>query len=245
MENAQLIGLSRQIALQRQMDVLANNMANLNTVGFKAEALLFEEFKMPVAEASTFQAGDQTLSFTSDWATMADFSGGSIMQTGNELDVALEGKGFFVIQTPQGERYTRNGTFQLNQNGELVNTDGFQVIADGGFLTFGPDEFNISIGKDGAVSSSAGAKGQLRVVEFENPNELTRAGGNLFDGTNPLPSLDTRVFQGALERSNVSGVGEITEMIRVTRAYTSLADVMKKLDELRRNSISRLGDLNA
>jgi len=245
MENAQLIGLSRQIALRRQMDVLANNMANLNTVGFKAEALLFEEFKMPNAEASTFKGGDQTLSFTYELATIPDFSAGSIMQTGNELDVALEGNGFFVIQTPQGERYTKNGAFQLNQNGELVNSEGFQVVADGGFLTFGPDDLNIVIGKDGAVSANDAAKGQLRIVEFENPHKLTRAGGNLFAGEDPLTSINTRVFQGALERSNVSGVGEITEMIRVTRAYTTLADLMKKMDEIRRTSISRLGDLNA
>src|ERR1700709_2319288 len=104
MENAQLISLSRQIALQRQMDVVANNMANINTTGFKAEDMLFEQYVMPVARDQDFKGKDQPLSYVEDWATMHDLSAGPMVQTGNDLDVAINGDGFFAVQTAGGER---------------------------------------------------------------------------------------------------------------------------------------------
>jgi len=245
MENAQLINLSRQIALQRQMDVVANNMANINTAGYKNVDILFEEYIMPTARHKDFKSLDQPLSFTQDWATIDDFASGSIELTGNELDMAVQGQGFFVIQTPAGERYTRNGSFQLNQRGELVTSEGYNVLADGGFLTFAPEETGIIVTKDGRVSSSAGDKGILRVAEFEDPQSLKREGDTMFSGENPIFDNPSSIVHMAIERSNVSGVNEMTEMIRVTRAYTSMANLQQKQDELRRNAIKRLGDLNA
>ncbi|MGJ8527645.1 flagellar basal-body rod protein FlgF [Maritalea sp.] len=245
MENAQLIGLSRQIALQRQLDVVANNMANINTTGFKNVDILFEEYIMPTARHNDFKAMDQQLSYTQDWATIGDFSAGSIELTGNELDMAIQGQGFFTVQTPDGDRYTRNGAFQLNQRGELVTAEGFPVLADGGFLTFGPEETGITISKDGRVSSSAGAKGVMRIAEFENTQDLERVGDTMFAGENPIFDNPSSLVHMAIERSNVSGVSEMTEMIRVTRAYTSMASLQQKQDELRRTAIKRLGDLNA
>src|SRR5690606_20262981 len=126
-ENAQLIGLSRQIALQRQMDVVANNMANINSTGFKGENILFEEYIMPEARDRAFPVGDQPLSYVQDWATMHDLAAGSITETGNPFDVALSGEGFFAVQTPQGERWTRNGVFEVNSEGTLVNQNGYPV----------------------------------------------------------------------------------------------------------------------
>lgn len=245
MENAQLISLSRQIALQRQMDVVANNMANINTSGYKNVDILFEEYVMPTARHKDFKALDQPLSFTQDWATIDNFASGSIELTGNELDMAIQGEGFFVVQTPGGERYTRNGSFQLNQRGELVTSEGFNVLADGGFLTFAPEETGIVVTKDGRVSTSQGDKGILRIAEFDDPQSLKREGDTMFSGENPIYDNQSSLVHMAIERSNVSGVGEMTEMIRVTRAYTSMANLQQKQDELRRNAIKRLGDLNA
>lgn len=245
MENAQLISLSRQIALQRQMDVLANNMANVNTSGYKSLDILFEEYLMPTARHKDFKALDQQLSYTQDWATISDFGQGSIEQTGNELDMAIQGQGFFVIQTPAGERYTRDGSFQINERGELVTSEGHNVLADGGFVTFGPEETGITVTKDGRVASSAGAKGILRIAEFENPQNLTREGDTIFAGENPIFDNDSRVIHMAVEQSNVSGVAEMTEMIRVTRAYSSIANLQQRQDELRRDAIKKLGNLNA
>lgn len=245
MENAQLIGLSRQIALQRQMDVVANNIANLNTTGFKSEQILFEEYVMPVARHRDFEVGDQRLSYTLDWTTIHDMSGGAIVQTGNPLDVALDGEGFLVVQTPQGERWTRSGALQIDPAGTLVNFDGYPVLTEQGAIFFQPGETDIAIDGTGNISSSAGNKGRLRLVEFADPQETERRGDNLYSGGTPLAAVDTRVVQGAIERSNVSGVSEMTEMIRVQRSYESVASMLQKQDELRRTAIQRLGSLNA
>ena len=245
-ENAQLIGLSRQMALQRQMDVLANNLANINSTGFKAESILFEEYIMPVAADRTFPSGSQQLSYVQDWATVHDLTAGAMTQTGNPLDLALSGEGFFAVDAPEGTRYTRNGAFEIDAAGVLVTQNGFPVLSSGGNpITFAADETDIAITPEGAVTSSAGNKGTLQVVEFENAQELTRTGDTMFAGGTPVPATATRVMQGALERSNVAGVGEMTEMIRVTRAYSSLADLINKQDELRRTAIQRLGDMQA
>jgi flagellar basal-body rod protein FlgF len=245
MENAQLISLSRQIALQRQMDVVANNIANINTTGFKGEQILFEEYLMPVAKDRDFAWPDQPLSYTQDWATMHDLSGGAMVQTGNPLDVALQGEGFLTVMTPDGERWTKAGSLQINSDGTLVNLDGYPVLADGGEIQFDPEETGITIASDGTIATAAGTKGRLQIVEFANPQELTREGDNLFAGGTPLPATQTRVEQGFIERSNVSGVSEMTEMIRVSRSYQSLASLMQRQDEIRRSAIQRLGDASA
>lgn len=244
-ENAQLISLSRQMALQRQMDVVANNMANINTSGFKAENILFEEYVMPVARDQDFPRNDQPLSYVQDWATIHDMSGGAMVQTGNPLDVGLNGEGFFAVQTPAGERWTKAGSFQISAAGQLVDASGNPVLGQGGPIQFGPEETDILIGSDGSVSSSAGAKGSLRLVEFANVQELTREGSNLWAGGTPLAATNTRAMQGFLEKSNVSGVSEMAEMIRVTRAYESIASLASRQDDLRRSAIQRLGDTNA
>ena len=245
MQNAQLISLSRQIALQRQMDVVANNIANINTTGFKAEDMLFEEFVAPVARDNTFVGNDRPVSFVQDWATMHDLSAGPIMQTGNPLDVALQGEGFFAVDTPAGERWTKSGAFQINAEGLLVTLDGNPVMGDGGEIRFDATETDITIGSDGTVSTNAGAKGSIRIVEFANVQELAREGSNLYSGGTPLPNADTRAVQGALEKSNVSGVSQMTEMIRVQRAYQSLASMIEKQDDIQSQAIKRLGSLNA
>jgi len=245
MENAQLIGLSRQIALRHQMDVVANNMANLNTTGFKAEQILFEDYDMPVARDRGFLPSDQQLAFTRDWATMHDMSTGPMTMTGNPLDVALNGEGFLAVQTPAGERWTRAGALQISNSGVLVDLGGNPVLSEGGEIRFGPTDTDISIAEDGTVSTQTGPKGKLRLVEFDEPQALVREGNNLFSGGTPVAATETRVVQGAIERSNVSGVSTMTEMIRVSRAYESLATMMQRQDDLRRSAIQRLGDLSA
>lgn len=245
MENAQLIGLSRQMALQRQMDVVANNMANINTTGFKNEALLFEAYEMPVARHQDFAFPDQTLSYTQDWATVHNFTSGAVMQTGNTLDIALQGDGFLAVETPDGIRFTRNGELKLDNTGLLVTNNGHPVLSEGGLIRFEPEETDISFAKDGSILSSAGNKGRLRIVSFETPQGLAREGDNLFSGEQPIPDTTTTVLQGAVERSNVSGITEMANMIRVNRAYQTIAQITQRQDELRRTAIQRLGSLQA
>lgn len=245
MENAQLIGLSRHIALQRQMDVVANNVANINTAGFKAQSLLFEEYIMPVASYEEGDTGLEQLSYTQDWATVSDFSEGAVMQTGNPLDVALQGEGFLTVSTPDGERWTRTGTLKLDGTGLLVTNEGYPVLSEGGEIRFGPTDTNIMIDANGAITTDAGNKGTLRLVEFDEPLALVREGDNLFSGGTPAPATATSVVQGAVERSNVSGVKSIAELVRVQRAYETIASMLQRQDELREQAISTLGRLSS
>lgn len=244
-ENMHLIGLSRQIALQRQMDVVANNMANVNTTGFKAENLLFEEYVMPVAKDRDFAMLDQPLSYTQDWATMHDMAAGAITQTGNALDVAIQGEGFLTVQTPAGDRYTRAGALAINAEGILTDLNGYPVLSDGGPVRFEPTDTDIGFAADGTILSSSGAKGKLALVEFADPQALSREGDNLYAGGTPQPAVNSRILGGAIERSNVSGVSEMAQMIRVSRAYESLASLMERQSELRTSAIRRLGDMSA
>ncbi|MBL4645565.1 MAG: flagellar basal-body rod protein FlgF [Rhizobiales bacterium] len=244
MENAELIGLSRQSALRRQMDVIANNLANISTKGFKAERTLFSEYLMPVAEASTFQRGDHTLSYVWDRGTMTDFSMGPTTLTDAPLDVTISEDAFFVIATDQGEKYTKNGSFQLDNEGMLVTSEGHAVLGEGGPIRFSADDVDIFFALDGTVSSNNGTKGKLMAVEFDSPQMLTRAGSSMFDGEN-ANQVQARFTHGALENSNVRGVVEVTEMIEVTRAYESLANMMKRMDDMRRSAIQKLGSLTA
>lgn len=245
MENAQLISLSRQIALQRQMDVVANNMANINTTGFKAESLLFEDYLMPVARDNDFGGTDRTLHYTQDWSSMHNMTNGAIQSTGNPLDLALNGPGFLSVDTPAGERYTRSGALQIDLNGTLVDVNGNAVLSDSGPITFDANDADISIGADGSVMTSNGTKGRLKVSEFADPQVLSRQGDNYYAGPAGTAATSTSVVQGSIERSNVSGVTTMADMIRIERAYQNLANMMQRQDELRSTAVRRLGDLNA
>jgi len=245
MENAQLVSLSKQIALQRQMDVVANNMANINTNGFKSENMLFQDFLMPKAKDNDFGGLDANVHFTQDWSTVHDMSNGPIEQTGDPLNVALSGSGFLTVQTPQGPRFTRNGSFTLDAKGILVDLKGNPVLGESGPISFNASDTDITISPDGSVSASSGAKGKLALVEFANPQVLAREGDNYYSGPAGTPATATRVVQGSIERSNVSGVTTMADMIRVERAYQNLANLMQQQDSLRTTAVQRLGDLNA
>ena len=245
MENAQLISLSRQIALQRQMDVVANNMANITTTGFKASDLMFEDFMMPVAKDNDFGGLDRSLHYTQDWSTVHDMSAGAIEQSGNPLDIALMGDGFLSVQTPDGPRYTRNGALQIDASGVLVDLNGNPVLSESGPVKFDDSDADITIASDGTISTSNGGKGKLALSEFVDPQILAREGDNYFSGPVGNTAVATKIMQGAIERSNVSGVTELTTMIRVQRAYQSLASLMQRQDELRTSAVQRLGEVRA
>jgi flagellar basal-body rod protein FlgF len=245
MENAQLIGLSRQAALRRQLDVIANNLANMNTTGFKGETLLFQEYLMPVAQASAFEGDDQTLSYVQDGRPLNDLSAGSIATTGNPLDVAIDGDAWFVVGTADGERYTRDGAFTLGPDGSLVTSEGDGVLGEAGPILFTPGETDIHIAGDGTISTSEGVKGKLRLVRFDDADSLVRDGSGLYSGGTAQPATNGKVLQGALEQSNVRSVLEMSRMVEVTRAYTSLAKTLADSDELGLTAINQLGQLNA
>ena len=244
MENALLVGLSRQMALRRELDVIANNMANVSTTGFKARSSRFSEFLMPVASAETFQRADRKLSYVIDQGTPVDLSGGMIEHTGNPLDAAIKGEGYFVVQTPAGDRYTRAGSFEINARGELVTQQGQRVTGENGPVVITPGETNVRFAADGTVSTDQGQRGKLRLVKFANAQSLKSEGDNLFSSTTAAQPVGQtgRIEPGALERSNVKPILEMTRLLDVQRAYTTIAGLMSKTDELRRTAISRLAD---
>ncbi len=249
MENSLLVGLSRQMALRREMDVVANNIANLNTTGFKADGMVFEEFMMPKARDNTFPRADRRLSYVEDKATWHNFSAGSMQITDNPLDLALaEPNAFLVVQTGAGERYTRNGGLQLDNNGTLVTDEGLPVLTNNGPIAFTTDDGDIHIAADGSISTAQGDRGRLRVVNFEQPQNLVKQGSSLYSANvaaQETPVEQVRIKQGTIEKSNVNAVGQMSRMIQVERAYQSLASLSQKTDEIRRTAIQTLVDVPA
>jgi len=257
MENALLVGLSRQTALQRELDIVANNIANLNTTGFKADGAVFSEYLQTGARLEQFASPDQRLSFVEDRMAWHDMSQGTTQTTGNPLDVAIDGDGMLVVQTARGERYTRNGSLQISNTGELVTMSGDKVMGDNGPIVLQVTDRDIVITKDGTIKvregvnlTSDSTRGKLRLVTFANPQSLQKDGSSTFaapDGVTPQPVPDGRanVVQGALEKSNVRSVIEMTRMIELTRAYTEVATILQQQSDLRKNSIQQLADVPA
>lgn len=241
MENAQLITLSRITALERQMNVVANNVANINTTGFKAQELLFEEYLSPTASAEEFEFTDRDVRFVLDYQSVSNFGDGPLQPTSNQLDVAIKGEGFFVVQTPNGERYTRDGSFTLDPQGQLVTSEGFLVQGDGGPIVFGPDDTDITITGEGAVSTQNGEIGRLQIVQFENNQELRRIGRNLYEGEDAQPLETPRLSQFALEGANVDPITGISRMIEIQRSYQELSNIMRQQNDLREQAIRELG----
>lgn len=242
MENAILVTLSRQISLQRKMDIIANNMANMNTAGFKGDSLKFEEYLAPVAKLDRFKAGDKGVKFVADPLMVRDMSAGSHRITGRELDVAISSDGWMVVNSPQGERFTKNGQFKLSGDGTLVTSEGYPVLGEGGEITFEAGETNIVIGKDGTITTSQGTKDKLRMVTFEYPENMSKEGNSLYASDETPGSSDKiTITQGAYETSNVQSMKQMTEMIETVRAYASVSKMIEATDDTRGKAIQQLG----
>jgi flagellar basal-body rod protein FlgF len=247
MDNSLLVSLSQQLAAYRAMDVIANNLANVSTPGFKRESAKFEEYMLQVRPAED-QKGPQTVSFVRDAGVLRDAGQGNIEATGATYDVALNGNGYFQIQTPAGMRYTRDGHFSLDANGNLVTSEGYQVQGDGGAITITPSDGDVNIAPDGSVSSvvngASNQLGKIKVVDFANDAALVKEGSNLYS-TNQVPTgpTNTTMRQGALESSNVQPVIEISHMIEVMRAYEATATLSKSQQDLMNQAIDKLGQM--
>jgi flagellar basal-body rod protein FlgF len=251
MQNADLVGLSRQMALSRELDVVANNIANLDTTGYKADSSLFEEYL-----GSAARAGGKTgrVSFVLDRGVWHDMSQGPVQRTANPLDIAINGNAFLVVQTPRGERYTRNGALQINATGQLVTSDGNPVLGEAGPITFQPNDNQVSISRDGTISVREGTstvdslRGKLRLVSFDNMQQLQKDGSSTFNatgGAQPQPAINAGIAQGSIEKSNVRGVVEMSRMIEITRSYTQVATMLQQQSDQRTQAIDKLADVPA
>jgi flagellar basal-body rod protein FlgF len=240
MDNSLLVSLSQQLAAYRAMDVIANNLANASTPGFKRESAKFEEYVTHMRPAEG-QTGPQTLSFVKDAGIARDLSVGTISNTGAPFDLAINGKGYFAIQTTQGLRYTRDGHFSLNAEGQLVNEDGQALQGEGGAITITPDDGDVQISPDGTVSGKTGQIAKVRLVNFADEHALVKEGANLYSTTQVAGTADGSIRQGALESSNVQPVIEISHMVEVMRAYEATATLSKSQEDLMRQAIDKLG----
>ncbi len=237
MENAGYIALSRQMVLRREMDVIANNMANINTPAYKGQSMLFVEY------LETSDSGEK-MSFVQDVALVRNLTEGQMTTTENPLDLAIAGEAYFEIDTPTGPRYTRNGVFQLNADGELITSSGERVLGEGGNpITLPPNSNDVTITRDGTISTDQGPAGRLRLVRFENEQALVKLANGLYDaeGQDPLPAEGVEVLQGTIEGSNVQGIIELTRMIETVRHYSATGRMVNDEHERQRRAIQTLG----
>jgi flagellar basal-body rod protein FlgF len=240
MDNALMLALQTQRVLQRRLDVTANNLANVNTSGFKADDVMADNIDTTAHAEDT----PEDVIFVRDIGLARDMRQGPIASTDNPLDVAIEGDGFFTVQGIGGETmYTRHGAFSLAGDGRLVTSDGRAVLSSGGApIVLDPQGESPSIGRDGVIRVAGVEAGRIGVVRFTAPGALTKVGDNLWDAqdqeTAPFEGV---IVQGALEGSNVRPVLEITRLIEISRAYQSVSQIVMNADRLRQSAIERLG----
>jgi flagellar basal-body rod protein FlgF len=247
MDNSLYVGLSRQIVLRRELDIAANNLANADTSGFKVEGMM--QKTDPAGPAKTFGAPNPVKFVLGD-GVARDFGQGSLRRTDAPLDLAIEGKGFFTVTTPEGDRYTRDGRFRLDDQGKLVTEAGMPVQGEGGGeITIDAEKGQVTIANDGTISQSTGKGatervGKIGVVRFDSLSVLEKSGDNLLKNTAnaaPVAAPDALVRQGMLENSNVKPIIEVSKLIEISRAYEQLSHMMDAQADLSRRSVERMG----
>jgi len=241
MNNLSYIGLSRQVGLWKQMEITANNMANMDTAGYKAEKISFQEY---ISDKATGEK-EKSISQVSDGFTYKDMSQGSMHQTHNTLDAAINGDGFFAIQTAGGTRYTRDGSFGINPSGELVTQSGDKVLSTGGSPIIVPEgSTEIVIAKNGSISTSEGEIGKLKVVKFADDKGLTAIGNNLFASSAAEQPIEyPMIEQGMIEGSNVEPINEMTNMIQIQRMFEATQNMLDEEHSQQRTMIKTLTEV--
>jgi flagellar basal-body rod protein FlgF len=244
MDNALYVGLSRQMVLRREMDIVANNIANADTTGFKVESLMTKE--QPGPPAFTLQ-GPRPIKFVAADGVARDFGQGGLHRTDAPLDLAIEGQGFFKVTTKDGDRYTRDGRFRMDDTGRLATQAGQLVLDEGGGeIALDLQKGQITVASDGTVSQGSERVGKVGVYKFDTLSVLEKTGDNLLQNTSnsqPAAATEAKVRQGMLESSNVQPIVEITRMIEISRAYEQTSRMMDSQAELTRNTITRMGRL--
>ncbi len=234
--------------LQVKIDALANNLANADSTGFRQVLTRVAEKSDPALRpaaggtqgtGSPAKAGSVPLELTN----ALDARPGAIKATGRQTDLALMGKGFFVVSSPGGERYTRNGSFMLNEQRQLTTPDGLLVQGDGGPLTI--EGSSMSVEPDGTITSDGNVVGRLKIVDFDKPFRLEHQGANLLKApadmaAQALPKQDTVVAQGHLEGSNVNPIDTLVAMIEAQRAFEVQAKIMTTEDEMLNKAVNYL-----
>lgn len=243
MEQTSFVALSRMIALQRQTEMTAHNIANANTPGFKGSRKIFGDYLL--TQHSVAQpAGARTIHFVQDRATYRDHADSPTSRTGNPLDIALASDGFLAFETLRGERFSRNGRLTLDPQGRITSSEGYPVLSTQGTpLVVAPNESSITIAADGTVSTPNGEIGRLRVVRFQEPQKLIAEGAALFradEGQEPAAVAAPMVMQGMIEESNVRPLIELTLLMSQQREFEFNAQFIEREGERRQQAVDRL-----
>lgn len=245
MDRGSYVAASGGLAQQRHLDIVSNNLANVSTVGFKAERVVTRQQEFTDTLASAMDNAPQRAKLDHeatpgvvDVQTVTDFSPGPVAYTGDPLNVALsEGNTFFVVQTPDGEAYTRAGNFTKNVEGELVTPDGYPVMGEGGPLAL--PEGAASIIGDGNIIANGESVGRLRVVKFDDTSVLTRTGGVRFvsnDGTKPV-AVPAVLVPASVEMPNVNAVQSMVDLINANKGFEAYSKTMVSIDEINDRAI--------
>ena len=231
---------------ETRLDIISNNLANTNVIGFKKDRISFQELLTQVGPDGILK--NSTSSDPTESALISiqtDLSEGDLRSTGNSLDFAIHGNGFFKVDTPGGIRYTRKGNFRLDTQGDLITQEGYRVLGKSGSITIYGNE--ISIDRRGYISVDGAEVGQLDVVDFENYKKLVKEGGGFFRNKLDTPEKaapsDTMVKQGYLELSNVNIAEEMVQMIHSLRAFESYQKAIKVLDGINNKAINEVSRL--
>lgn len=247
MENPSYIALSMQNGLRRQMEVIANNLANVSTAGFRADRVMFSSLVAGPNSPQGLAGPGAQISFVDQPTSFLDNRDGPLTKTDNALDLAINGDAYFVVEGPDGPRYTRNGAFRLDRDGKIVTQDGLALLDNGGRpLTIPAGASRIEIGKNGSVRTETGQVGRIKLAKFEDEQALQRVGGSLFSSDKNPSDVDakTEIVQGMIEGSNVQAVTEMTTMIEVMRRYESVQRLIEGENDRSRRAIDKLTRLN-
>jgi flagellar basal-body rod protein FlgF len=241
MDNTLSIALSRLSAQQQALDVVANNIANASTPGYRAERTVFADWLL-AEPAGAEPKGGRIIAFTQTRATYRDRAEGTLTQTGNPLDLAMSGDGWFTVQTPNGTRLTRAGRFTLQNNGEITDTAGNALLdVNGQKLTLSPADTDLTVKSDGTLRSQNGTIGTIAVVRPNDPNRITAEGGRLFRADVPTtPVAGPKILQGMVEDSNVQPIGEITRMISSERDFQFVTQLVEAEGTRKQSAIDKL-----
>lgn len=236
MDNAIYAALTRQSGLMREMRVIANNIANAETTGFRREGVIFSEYLAATGN------GREALSMANARGRLLDLEQAGMTMTGGSYDLAIDGPGFFAVQTPEGMKITRAGAFLTNAEGELMNAEGHRLLDEGQApVQIPPGATSVAIGPDGTVSVDGQQIARVGLFAAPDPETMLRMGGTLFVADGGLePAEDTRIQQGFLEGSNVDPIAEISRMIEVQRAYEMGQTLLDREDKRIRDTIAAM-----
>ncbi|QDH16844.1 flagellar basal-body rod protein FlgF [Swingsia samuiensis] len=246
MENSTYIALSRMDAQQRAMAVVADNMANASTIGYKKESVLFSDY-LSRQSGSEQPRGTEIQSYTQDRSTYRDFGQGDFQQTGNPLDLALGGDGYFQIRTSNGTRLTRAGRFEQQADGTVVDEVGNSLLGkDGEPISIPVNAHQITVASDGVITTETGQVGQIAVVKVRDNNSLKAEGSHLLVSDQPTDVIDRpNIAQGMVEASNVQMMSEVTTMMNIQRNFNFMAQFVNAEASRQQNAIDKIVQVSA